>query len=415
MNTIIQSLFDRKSVRAFEEKLICAEDKRLILTAAMEAPTAGNQQMYTILDITDQAIKEKLVKTCDNQPFIAEAKLVLIFCADCRKWYEGFNGAGCQPRKPGSGDLLLAVSDTVIAAQNAVVAAESLGIGSCYIGDVMENCEAQRELLGLPEYVFPAAMLVFGCPTEQQKRRPKPQRAAMEHIVHENRYRCMDAQELQDLFGYKAPEGKYEDWMRAFCNRKYNSDFSREMSRSVDAYLEDFRKVSDWDKCVAFHGHSCGGLSVGYRAAKYAMELLDVEFSDNEQVVCVAENDACGIDAIQVLMGCSVGKGNLLFHMTGKQAFSFYNRKTGASVRLVAKPRPEGMTQAERFAYYHSAPNEALFEVKPAVIRLPEEARIFDSYVCDCCGEEAGGHWIRLAGEKKLCLDCYKSYDRFKI
>lgn len=81
---------------------------------------------------------------------------------------------GCEPRKPGVGDLMLAVTDTVIAAQNAVVAAESFGLGSCYIGDIMENCEEQRRLLCLPDYVFPAAMLVLGWPTEQQKQRPKP-------------------------------------------------------------------------------------------------------------------------------------------------------------------------------------------------------------------------------------------------
>ena len=96
--------------------------------------------------------------------------------------------------------------------------------------------------------------------------------------------------------------------------------------------------MNKWEKCVEFHGHSCGGLSIGYRAALYAMELLGVEFSDNEQLVCISENDACGVDAIQLLMGCSIGKGNLLFHMTGKQAFSFYNRETGKSFRLVLKP-----------------------------------------------------------------------------
>ena len=242
MNEVLRQLYARKSMRVYEDQPISAEEKAAILKAAVNAPTAGNQQMYTILDITDQALKDKLAETCDHQPFIATGKKVLIFCADCRKWYDGFEAAGCRPRHPGSGDLLLAVTDAVIAAQNAVVAAESLGIGSCYIGDIMENCEVHRELLGLPEFVFPAAMLVFGYPTEQQKRRPKPQRAEMEHIVHENGYRRMDATELKDLFGPNARDGKYEEWMQAFCSRKYNSDFSREMSRSVDVYLDDFRK-----------------------------------------------------------------------------------------------------------------------------------------------------------------------------
>ena len=240
MNNTIKQLFERKTVRVFTDKEISADDKALILRAATEAPTAGNQQLYTIIDVTNQELKEKLSLSCDNQPFITTAKMVLIFCADCKKWYDAFTYAGSEPRNPGVGDLMLAVSDTNIAAQNAVTAAESLGIGSCYIGDIMENCEIHREMLGLPRYVFPAAMLVFGYPTEQQISREKPERADMKHIVHENGYREMDSEELKKLF-CKKPVGKeYSDWMKAFCERKYNSDFSREMTRSVKEFLKDF-------------------------------------------------------------------------------------------------------------------------------------------------------------------------------
>ncbi len=240
MNEVLKQLYNRKSVRVFTDKEISNEDKALILRAAVEAPTAGNQQLYTIIDVTDQALKDKLAVSCDNQPFIATAKMVLIFCADCKKWYDAFIDAGCSPRMPGMGDLMLAVSDTNIAAQNAVCAAESLGIGSCYIGDIMENCEIHRKMLGLPRYVFPAAMLVFGYPTEQQMSRAKPERANMEHIVHENGYREMKSDELRRLFGKKPLEKEYTDWMKAFCERKYNSDFSREMTRSVKEFLKDF-------------------------------------------------------------------------------------------------------------------------------------------------------------------------------
>ena len=240
MNETIRELMTRKSVRAFEEREIGAAEKEAILLAAVNAPTAGNQQLYTIIDVTDQQLKEQLSVSCDHQPFIAQGKMMLVFCADCRKWYRAFLDAGCEPRLPGVGDLLLAVSDATIAAQNAVVAAESLGIGSCYIGDIMENCEIQRELLHLPKWVFPCCMLVFGYPTQQQKERKKPERAAMEHIVHENSYRDMDEEELKQLFSSKAGARTYEEWMQAFCQRKYNSDFSREMQRSVGEYLKDF-------------------------------------------------------------------------------------------------------------------------------------------------------------------------------
>lgn len=241
MNPILESLYARKSVRAYTDRPIPADMKTAILNAAVQAPSAGCQQLYTILDITDQNLKEALSVTCDNQPFIAKAPLVLVFCADCKKWYDAYLEAGCETRTPGPGDLMLAVTDTAIAAQNAVVAAESLGIGSCYIGDIMENCEKQRELLHLPPYVFPAVMIVFGFPTDQQKERQKPERCAMKHIVHENTYRSMDGSELRRMLGFKAKDRSFEDWCQAFCKRKYHSDFSREMSRSVAEYLKDFQ------------------------------------------------------------------------------------------------------------------------------------------------------------------------------
>ena len=173
--------------------------------------------------------------------------------------------------------------------------------------------------------------------------------------------------------------------------------------------------MKTWQDCVNFHGHECGGLTIGYKASLYAIQLLNLEFSNDEQVVCISENDACGVDAIQVMLGCSIGKGNLLFHLRGKSAYSFFNRSNGKSVRLVLKPGPEGMTKEESFAYYQGCKPEEMFAVKETRLTLPEKARLFDSYTCDCCGETAGANWIRLAGDKKLCLDCYDTYDRFHI
>lgn len=237
---VIEQLMKRKSVRVFEERPVSEDDKRIIIQAAMEAPTAGNQQLYTILDITDQAIKERLAESCDHQPFIAKAPMVLVFCADCLKWLDAYREAGCPAREPGAGDLMLAVTDTAIAAQNAVTAAWSMGIGSCYIGDILEQCETQREILNLPEYVLPAVMAVFGYPTEKQKERKKPKRFAMEDIVCENTYKKKDGEALRRMFEERRGDQSYEEWMNKFCNRKYNSDFSREMTRSVEEYLKEY-------------------------------------------------------------------------------------------------------------------------------------------------------------------------------
>ena len=239
-NEVVKNLFERKSVRIFEDRPISPEDRLTILQAACQAPTAGNQQLYTILEITEPALKKRLSVTCDNQPFIADAPLVLLFCADCQKWYDAYRFAGCSPRHPSAGDLMLAVEDSSLAAQNAVTAAWSLGIGSCYIGDIMEHCELHRELFQLPPYVFPAVMLVLGYPTARQRERTKPARCPLDSIVMENTYRKMDRDALYQMFSHKSGQQSYEDWMTAFCNRKYNSDFSREMGRSVREYLKEF-------------------------------------------------------------------------------------------------------------------------------------------------------------------------------
>lgn len=179
-----------------------------------------------------------------------------------------------------------------------------------------------------------------------------------------------------------------------------------------------------WRKCVEFHGHECGGLTIGYKAALYAIELMNLQLggggnagclSKDEEIVCIAENDACGCDAIQVILGCSVGKGNLLFHMRGKQAFSFFNRKTGEALRLVLNPKPQGMTRAESFSYFQNCAPSEMFRVMEPKLKLPTEAKIFDSFTCECCGESTGANWIRLMGGKKVCLDCYETYDRFNV
>ena len=243
MNEIMQSLYGRKSVRAFEDRPVPGEMKEAILAAAAQAPTAGCQQLYTILDITDQTLKEALAETCDHQPFIAQAPVVLVFCADCLRWYDAYRAAGLSPRRPGPGDLMLSVTDAAIAAQNAVVAAQSLGLGSCYIGDIMERYEDQRRLLQLPPWVFPACMLVLGWPTRQQKERKKPERFDQAFVVHENGYRRLDEAALRTMFRDRRGGQSFEGFLSAFCARKYESDFSREMSRSVAAYLRDLEEM----------------------------------------------------------------------------------------------------------------------------------------------------------------------------
>ena len=244
MNEVLQQLRDRKSVRVYEDRPVEAEVKQAILEAAIQAPTAGNMALYTILDITDPAIKQKLSVSCDNQPFIATAPVVLVFCADYRRWYDVFCAHVDGVRKPDMGDLFLAQADALIAAQNAVVAAHSLGLGSCYIGDITENFEFHQELLNLPQYVVPAAMLVMGYPTRQQMDRPKPPRHAVSDLVHENGYSMEKSARMEQMLSVQQKKDgeMLTDWLSRFCKRKWNSEFSREMSRSCTEMVKAWLK-----------------------------------------------------------------------------------------------------------------------------------------------------------------------------
>ena len=122
-----------------------------------------------------------------------------------------------------------------------------------------------------------------------------------------------------------------------------------------------------WEKAIAFHGHACPGLAIGVRAATEAIKRLNLSFSEDEEVVCVTENDACGVDGIQAILSCTAGKGNLKFRDTGKMAFPFFNRKNGQKVRMCLKPS-------------------------------------------QVCGEGAPEHKVRLENGKKVCLDCFHEY-----
>ena len=248
MNETLALIEVRTSTRKYADTPITPEERGAILHAAMRAPTAGNLMLYSIIEIADPALKQRLSETCDDQPFIAKAPLVLVFVADYQKWIDVFEFAGVSRIEgvehrgaPGPGDLMLACCDALIAAQNAVVAAESLGIGTCYIGDVLEHAEVHAELLKLPNHTFPVTMLCFGRPavTRGQVARYEA------NVVHTDTYRRMDDAALRAfsdaLDGTYASRGLrpgIENGAQDVYARKYAADFTVEMNRSVQVWLE---------------------------------------------------------------------------------------------------------------------------------------------------------------------------------
>ena len=241
MNETIKLLLERKSTRSFSDKEISKEDKDLIIEAAINAPTAGNMQLYSIIEIDKPELKEKISILCDNQPFIKTAKFVLIFVADYSKWQNAFLSLDLNPRDIDLGDMLLASEDALIAASNAQVASEALGISSCYIGDVMENGEEMIELLKLPKHTYPACMLVFGYPSDNMANVKKPKRVDNKYVLFKDEYKVLNNEELKDMLVERTIPKSYKEWMKAFMERKHNSDFSKEMQRSSKVHLNNFK------------------------------------------------------------------------------------------------------------------------------------------------------------------------------
>lgn len=186
---------------------------------------------------------------------------------------------------------------------------------------------------------------------------------------------------------------------------------------------------NDFKEAAIFHGHTCPGLAIGYRIAKYVKEHYPR--SQDEELVCIAENKSCSVDAIQSMLGCTAGKGNLLFRDFGKQAFTFYSRDKNKALRIyfqggIFKEMDElrqkmargelGPEDRERMAALRSqaiekllsARDEDILEVEEVEIPAPEKARIHPSLKCEECGEEFMEILGRTAEGKVLCKDCFE-------
>ncbi len=255
MNPTLELLFNRRSVRAYEDRDVSREVRDTIIAAALRAPTAGNMVLYSIIEVNDQSLKDTLARTCDNQPFIAKAPFILLFLADYQKWTDYFQASGVEAlcaqqgvpmRRPQEGDLFLACCDALIAAQTAVIAAESLGLGSCYIGDIMERYEEHKALFGLPKYAFPISLVCFGYPTPQQLTRELTGRFNPKTIVFEDHYTRLGEETLGAMFQERQERvfGEREEVQGArnlgqlIYVRKFDAEFTHEMTRSVKAMLQ---------------------------------------------------------------------------------------------------------------------------------------------------------------------------------
>ena len=252
INQTLEIIKNRRTIRAYKPIPLSQEEIDTIVYGAMRAPTAGNMMLYSIIQVTEQKNKEKLAITCDNQPHIAKSPLVLIFLADMQRWWDYFQFSkvsnlckemGIKFETPQESDLLLACCDALIAAQNAVITAESLGIGSCYIGDIMENIEIHREMFNLPKWVFPITMVCFGYPKGEKEKIPLKERFPKKFIHFIDNYNRLTKENFTEMFHNVNRDFNIKfakNLGQQFYFGKSGADFSKEMRRSVKVAIKDW-------------------------------------------------------------------------------------------------------------------------------------------------------------------------------
>jgi FMN reductase (NADPH)/FMN reductase [NAD(P)H] len=257
VNPTLDVIEKRRSVRAYSPQPLSLEEREAILHAAFRAPTAGAMMLYSIIEVDDQALKDRLADTCDHQPFIAKSPYVLLFLADYQRWMDIYTYSGVEARcrelgipfrTPQAGDMMLACCDALIAAQTAVIAAESMGIGSCYVGDILEQYEVHKQLFNLPRYVLPLTLVCFGRPASPDAPRRLAPRFDRRFIVHTDRYQPISQAGVDEMFQLHAEQSgmswklspNAQNFGQENYLHKFNAKFSLEMNRSVNEMLKNW-------------------------------------------------------------------------------------------------------------------------------------------------------------------------------
>lgn len=163
-------------------------------------------------------------------------------------------------------------------------------------------------------------------------------------------------------------------------------------------------------KATIFHGHICPGVALGVLVAKYILSL-GFEHSPDEELVAVVENDNCSVDALQVLLGTTFGKGNLIHQDYGKNNYCFYDRRTEKSVRLALKSGKIGnkkQSRDEKIQFLLKSKPEDIFNIYEIEFNPPGLARIEESVPCEICGELVMNSRVLTYNNSEMCISCYR-------
>ncbi|WP_221801815.1 oxygen-insensitive NADPH nitroreductase [Oceanobacter mangrovi] len=204
MNPTIELLKSHRSIRKFTDQPIDPALLEELIVAGQAASSGNNVQAYTVIRIDDPELRAQIQPLAGNQPYITSCAEFLVFCADMKRNTEATARAGAEPVMGMMEQLLVASIDTALMAQNFAVAAESVGLGVCYIGGIRNNPAAVTELLKLPQHVYPVFGMCVGYPDQNSEVKPRlPVAAVLQTNVYD------DSRDVELV-------GQYDDAMRAY-------------------------------------------------------------------------------------------------------------------------------------------------------------------------------------------------------
>ncbi|MBO4282318.1 MAG: nitroreductase family protein [Bacteroidales bacterium] len=245
MNPTLQTLTAHRSVRAYAAKEVSEETLQQVLRAASRASTTGNMQLYSIIVNRDAEMKRKIAPAHFNQPAVTSAPVVLTFCADFRRFNRWCRFREAEPGYDNLQSFMWAVVDAVAATQNACIAAESLGLGICYLGTVTYNAHELIKIYGLPEGVVPVTCITMGYPAEQP---PLTDRLPMDGIVHREVYQDYDRERIDAVYAEREAsaetlrllkENDLPNLARIFTERRYKAEDNVAFSKLFMKVLEE--------------------------------------------------------------------------------------------------------------------------------------------------------------------------------
>lgn len=243
----LKELLSRRTIRRYTNQEIKEEDLKKILQAGIRASNCGNMQLYSIILTRQKERKEALRKLHFNQQQVSEAAVVLTVCADVNRFHKYCELRGAVAGYNNFLWFQVSTVDATICSQAMVTAAESMGLGACFLGTVTYMAQPIADLLALPEHVIPVTTITLGYPAECP---PLTERLPLEAVVHEEQYRDYDSQRLEELYSdfEKLPqiqgyikESKQENLAKVFTEVRYTKEDALKFSKS---YM-DFAKQQD--------------------------------------------------------------------------------------------------------------------------------------------------------------------------